>query len=119
MNKVILKKGAELEYSFETIISKMKELREKYKNLVVTEENRKELKTDKAELNKILKEYEEKRKNLKKEIMLPYIEFEELYKKNLSIPLNSIINDLSCQFDTLESELKDNKEKEVVEYFNS
>lgn len=119
MNKMILKKGAELEYSFEPIIIKMKELREKYKNLLVTEESRKELKSDRAELNKILKDYEDKRKTLKKEIMVPYLEFEELYKKNLSIPLNEIINDLGCQFDTLENELKDKKEKEVIEYFNN
>ena len=63
------------------------EIDEKVKNavaLVCTDENVKIIKDVRATLNKELKEFEDKRKQVKSEIMKPYEDFESSYKKYIS-----------------------------------
>lgn len=97
------------------------EIDEKVKNavaLVCTDENVKIIKDVRATLNKELKEFEDKKKQVKAEIMRPYEDFESSYKKYISDKYKSADAELKNKIDTVENELKANKKTEVVNYFN-
>lgn len=97
------------------------EIDEKVKNavaLVCTDENVKIIKDVRATLNKELKEFEDKKKQVKAEIMRPYEDFESSYKKYISDKYKSADAELKNKIDTVENELKANKKEEVVNYFN-
>lgn len=97
------------------------EIDEKVNNavaLVCTEENVKTIKEIRATLNKESKEFEDKRKQVKSEIMKPYEDFESSYKKYISDKYKSADVELKNKIDTVENELKANKKAEIVNYFN-
>lgn len=86
--------------------------------LVCTEENVKTIKEIRATLNKESKEFEDKRKQVKAEIMKPYEEFEAIYKECISDKYKTADAELKNKIDSVENELKANKKAEVVNYFN-
>ena len=97
------------------------EIDEKVNNavaLVCNEETIKIVKEVRATLNKELKDFEDKRKQVKSEIMKPYEDFESSYKKYISDKYKSADVELKNKIDTVENELKVNKKAEVVNYFN-
>ena len=97
------------------------EIDEKVNNavaLVCNEETIKIVKEVRATLNKELKEFEDKRKQVKSEIMKPYEDFESSYKKYISDKYKSADVELKNKIDTVENELKANKKAEIVNYFN-
>ena len=97
------------------------EIDEKVKNavaLVCNEETIKIVKEVKATLNKELKEFEDKRRQVKSEIMKPYEDFESSYKKYISDKYKSADVELKNKIDVVENELKANKKAEIVNYFN-
>lgn len=86
--------------------------------LVCTEDNVKTIKEVRADLNKELKEFEDKRKQVKAEIMKPYEEFETIYKECISDKYKTADVKLKNKIDSVENELKANKKTEVENYFN-
>lgn len=97
------------------------EIDEKVKNavaLLCNEETIKIVKEVRATLNKELKEFEDKRKQVKSEIMKPYEDFESSYKKYISDKYKSADVELKNKIDVVENELKANKKAEIVNYFN-
>lgn len=78
----------------------------------------KEVKARRAELNKQYKEFEEKRKDVKKSILAPYEYFETVYKNCISIPFSSADKELAAKIVTVESAQKNNKREECAEFFN-
>ncbi len=97
------------------------EIDEKVKNavgLVCTEENVKTIKEIRATLNKESKEFEDKRKQVKAEIMKPYDDFEKIYKECISDKYKTADAELKNKIDSIENELKANKKAEVENYFN-
>lgn len=87
------------------------------KGLVCTEDTVKEVKQVRADLNKEFKEVEQQRKNVKEQVLAPYIKFEEIYKTYISDKYKSADSNLKLKIDTIENELKKAKKKEVYEYF--
>lgn len=85
--------------------------------MVCTEENYKEIKKIKAALNNEFKEWEEKRKEVKKKIMTPYENFEEIYKDCISVPYKTGDVKLKSKTDAIENGLKAEKKEKVVKYF--
>lgn len=85
--------------------------------MVCTEENYKEIKKIKAAINNEFKEWEEKRKEVKKKIMTPYEKFEEIYKDCISIPYKIGDVKLKSKTDAIENGLKSEKKEKVVKYF--
>ncbi len=97
------------------------EIEVKVKNavaLICTEETVKTIKEIRATLNKESKEFEDKRKQVKSEIMKPYEEFEAIYKECISDKYKAADIELKNKIDSVENELKENKKAEVVNYFN-
>ncbi|MBP3463734.1 MAG: DUF1351 domain-containing protein [Clostridia bacterium] len=90
---------------------------ENAKSLVCTEENVKTIKEVRTELNKEFKELEIQRKMVKEQILAPYTQFEEIYKTYISDKYKSADIDLKNKIDTVENELKKQKEQEIKEYF--
>lgn len=86
-------------------------------SLVCTEDTVKDVKKVRSELNKELKDYEERRKAVKKAIMTPYEQFETVYKDCISDTYKKADTELKGKIDSVENELKEKKRKEVWYYF--
>lgn len=86
-------------------------------SLVCAEDTVKDVKKVRSELNKELKDYEERRKAVKTAIMKPYNDFEEIYKDCISDTYKKADTELKSKIDSVENELKEKKRKEVWYYF--
>ena len=86
-------------------------------SLVCTEDTVKDVKKVRSDLNKELKDYEERRKAVKKAIMTPYEQFEAVYKDCISDTYKKADAELKNKIDSVENELKEQKRKEVKDYF--
>lgn len=87
-------------------------------SLVCTEDTVKDVKKVRSELNKELKDYEERRKAVKKAIMTPYEQFEMVYKDCISNTYKKADTELKGKIDSVENELKEQKKAEVKGYFD-
>nr|DAJ90366.1 MAG TPA: Protein of unknown function (DUF1351) [Caudoviricetes sp.] len=87
-------------------------------SLVCTENTVKDVKKVRSELNKELKDYEERRKAVKKAIMTPYEQFEAVYKDCISDTYKKADAELKGKIDSVENELKEQKKAEVKGYFD-
>lgn len=87
-------------------------------SLVCTEDTVKDVKKVRSELNKELKDYEERRKAVKTAIMKPYNDFEEIYKDCISDTYKKADAELKNKIDSVENELKAQKTAEVKAYFD-
>lgn len=86
-------------------------------NLICNEETVKTIKEVRAELNKELKEFEIKRKEVKEQVLKPYNDFENIYKEYISDKFRNADLILKGRIEVVENQLKSKKEKEVVDYF--
>lgn len=87
-------------------------------SLICTEDTVKDVKKVRSELNKELKDYEERRKAVKKAIMTPYEQFETVYKDCISDTYKKADSELKGKIDSVENELKEQKKAEVKGYFD-
>ena len=81
-----------------------------------TEGNYKDIKKIRAELNKECKEYEERRKTVKKAINAPYEAFEEVYKECVTDPFKAADSQLKVKIDSVENGLKAAKRDNVLKF---
>lgn len=86
-------------------------------NLVVTEENYKELKKTRADLNKEFGELESMRKAVKEAIAVPYKRFEGGSYKKLADAYKDAIGKLDGEIKDVEGGLKTEKQKELLAYW--
>ena len=86
-------------------------------SLICTEDTVKSVKAVRADLNKDLKDFEERRKAVKKAIMTPYEQFEAVYKECISDTYKKADIELKAKIDSVENELKEAKRTEVEAYF--
>jgi hypothetical protein len=86
-------------------------------NLVATDDTIKSLKSTRADLNKELKDYEEQRKAIKAGVNKPYLEFEALYKQEVSDKYSNGIDTLKSKIDSFEMRVKDEKKAAIESYF--
>ena len=87
-------------------------------SLICNETTVKEVKAVRASLNKDLKDFEERRKAVKKAIMTPYEAFEAVYKDCISDTYKKADTELKRKIDSVENELKEQKTAEVKGYFD-
>lgn len=87
-------------------------------DLIVTEENKKEIKTLRTKLKKEFDTYEEKRKVIKEAINVPYKEFEDSYKDNISAPYKQADAYLKKSIDEIEDYQKNKIDSKAREYFD-
>ena len=84
---------------------------EKYRNIVVTEDNLKDCKSTRATLNKMQKDIDSKRKELKKMVMSEFGKTEDKYKE-----IVKMIEDVSKPIDEKVKEFENKKREENREY---
>ena len=94
MNDLVVKQeNGKIECNFAEIKADLETMMSAYTSLEITEEGIKDAKVDLATLRKIYKAVDDKRKEVKKDFMQPYTEFEENVKDLLqviNIPINMI-----------------------------
>ena len=119
MNKelIIVKQLPQIEEHLKDLSTEIDRKVENAKSLVCTEESIKTIKQIRADLNKEFKELETQRKNVKEQILAPYIQFEEVYKTYISEKYKSADVDLKQKIDSTENELKAQKGQEIRDYF--
>lgn len=86
-------------------------------SLAVTEENRKEIKKVRADLNKEINEYNKQLKAVKKAVIQPYEELAEIYRECVSEPYKKADEQLKKGIEEIECRLKAEKEEEIKRYF--
>lgn len=84
---------------------------------VATEDTIKYLKELRAELNKEYAEFESQRKEIKKAVLLPYDELDEVYKVEITEKYVSGINRLKDAIQKYEDKLKEDKRQNILSYF--
>ena len=114
---IIVKQLPQIEEHLKELSTEIDKKVESAKSLVCTEESVKAIKQVRADLNKEFKELETQRKNVKEQILAPYMQFEEVYKTYISEKYKSADVDLKTKIDNTENELKTQKEQEIKDYF--
>ena len=85
--------------------------------MVCTDENYKEIKKLRSDLNKEFSEFESRRKAVKSEIMTPYEAFETVYKDCVTNPYKKADSALKGKINATEQELKRVKYEKSMSYF--
>lgn len=115
---IVVKQLPEIEEHLQAIKEEVNAKVKTALSLVCTEDTVKEVKKVRTSLNKDLKDFEERRKAVKKAIMTPYEAFETVYKDCVSDTYKKADVELKKKIDGIENELKERKRTEVKEYFD-
>jgi hypothetical protein len=107
---------AVIEYNHEELKSELSEQLQKYKNIVVTEDSIKEFKADKANLNRLKTALEDKRKEVKKQCLQPYENFEKNIKELIAL-IEEPIKVIDSQLKEIESKKKEEKANEIEKIY--
>lgn len=107
-----------IEFNFDELKQEITDKVTIYNNLVYTEEQVKEAKTDRASLNKFVKALSDERIKIKKQCLQPYEEFEKRINE-LSAIVNEPISLIDKQVKEFEEKKKQEKLDEITVFFNS
>ena len=121
MELKILSPGAEgfikaIEWNNEEIKAEIAEKVSTYKMMVYSDDQIKEAKADRAELNKFVKALEDKRKEIKGLCLAPYENFEKQMKELVAI-VNEPIQVIDDQIKAYENEQRAKKAEEIKAYY--
>lgn len=108
----------EIQWNNEELKAEISKKMQEYKTLVFTEEEIKDAKKDRANLNKLKNAFEDERKRIKKLCMDPYNRFESQVKEITSL-IEEPIRLIDSQIKEVEQQKKEQKRKEVEELFGS
>jgi len=114
---VVLKQLPVIEDRLDEALVAVQERLAAMSNLVVTEDNYKELKKTRADLNKEFGELESMRKQIKSAIEVPYKRFEGGSYKRISDAYKNAIGQLDGEIKEVEGGLKTQKQKELLAYW--
>lgn len=104
---------AAIDFNFEELKTELAERLEHYNSLVVTEDGIKEAKADRAKLNKLRKAIDTRRKDIKKEYIKPYSEFEGKIKE-LTVLIDQPIKAIDTQLQGYEERRKEERREKVA-----
>ena len=107
---------SEIGFNFEELKAELAERLEHYHNLVVTEDGLKEAKADRAKLNKLRTAIDTRRKDIKKEYMKPYTEFEGKIKE-LTLLIDQPIKAIDTQLESYEERRKQAKMEKIQDAY--
>lgn len=107
---------SEIGFNFEELKAELAERLEHYNNLVVTEDGLKEAKADRAKLNKLRTAIDTRRKDIKKEYMKPYTDFEGKIKE-LTLLIDQPIKAIDTQLESYEERRKQAKMEKIQDAY--
>lgn len=105
-----------IEWNYDELKAELSQKLEDYKGLVYTEEQIKEAKADRAKLNALATAIDSKRKEIKKQCLQPYEQFEAQIKDLLAL-IKEPVTLIDTQIKDFEEEKKKKKLEEVKELF--
>lgn len=108
----------EIQWNNEELKAEISKKMQEYKTLVFTEEEIKDAKKDRADLNKLKNAFDDERKRIKKLCMDPYNRFESQVKEITSL-IEEPIRLIDSQIKEVEQQKKEQKRKDVEELFGS
>lgn len=108
---------AVIEYNHEELKAELSKQLEKYNNIVVTEDCVKEFKADKANLNRLKTALEDKRKEIKKQCLQPYENFEKNIKELVAL-IEKPIQLIDSQLKEIDSKKKEQKINEIEKIYH-
>lgn len=114
---IIVKQLPEIEENLKLVSNEIQQKVEQAKQLVCNEETRQVIKKIRADLNKELAEFEAQRKNVKEKILVPYNNFEKVYKECISDKYSEADRELKKKIEEVENNLKKEKEADLKAYF--
>ena len=94
-----------IEWNFDELKQELTKKASDYMNLVYSDDQMKEAKKDRANLRKFVTALEEKRKEIQKQVMIPYEDFKEKEKELVGI-INEAINNIDQQVKGYEESLR-------------
>ena len=100
-----------------SIKAEIEEITSNALSLECTEDTVKEVKKERAKLNKLYAEFEARRREVKEQILAPYNEFERVYKECVREPFSYADTKLQEKIRNVEHELKRAKRDELREYY--
>lgn len=115
---IVVKQLPQIEEHLQTIKEDVTKRVNEATSLVCTEETVKVVKEYRAQLNREFKYWEDERKKVKKAVMSPYDQFEAVYKSCITDVFKKGDADLKNKIDSVERDLKREKEDEVIRYFD-
>lgn len=105
-----------IDWNFEDLKAEITQKSNEYMNLVYSDDQIKEAKKDRAALNKLISALEAKRKEIKKQVMIPYEDFEKKEKELVSI-IRQAVDNIDGQIKGYEEGLRQEKLKKVKEIY--
>ena len=109
---------AEIAFNFEELEKELTERLAYYSNLIITKDTLKEGKADRAKLNALKTAIDNRRKEIKKIYMAPFIAFEEKTKRLMGM-IDAPIGAIDTQLDAYEETRKAEKRKEIAEAYDA
>ena len=106
-----------IEFNFEELKADLVPKLDYYKNLVVSEDGIKEAKADKANLNKLAKAIDDKRKEVKVQCLEPYMLLERQCKEIIDMIKEPVLL-IDSQIKVFENLEEENKYKAIEKFFN-
>lgn len=107
-----------INFNFEELKKEITAKSALYKNMVYTDETIKEAKADRAALNKFITALEDKRKEVKKQCLEPYNQFEKQIKELVAI-IDEPVKLIGTQIADFEDREKEKKKEKITELFNN
>lgn len=105
-----------IDWNFEDLKAEITQKSNEYMNLVYSDDQIKEAKKDRAALNKLISALEAKRKEIKKQVMIPYEDFEKKEKELVGI-IRQAVDNIDSQIKGYEEGLRQEKLKKVKEIY--
>lgn len=105
-----------IKFNFEQLKQEITTKVENYKNIVYTEENIKEAKTDRANLNKLAKALNDEKIRVKNIVLEPYVPFEKQCLELIEL-VKVASDNADTQIKKFEQNKKDEKLKQIVAFF--
>lgn len=106
-----------IDFNFEELKEEITNKSALYKNMVYTDETIKDVKSDRALLNKFKTALEDKRKEVKKQCLEPYNQFEKQIKELVAI-IDEPVKLIGEQITEFEDREKAEKHEQIIELFN-
>lgn len=110
--------GGEIIFNFDSLKAEISAKAQEYAGMVYTEDSIKQAKEDRALLNKFVNTVEGKRKEIKRQFLAPYDEFEKKIKELTGL-MNEPISLIDAQIKAFEERQKQEKREKIQTYFDS
>lgn len=106
----------EIQWNFEEIKKYAAQKAEYYQNIAYTGADTKDMKSDKADINKFISVLEDVRKQKKKEYLAPYEIFESQIKETL-LPLRKTVSLITEKLDEVEEQYRESRKAKMEEFY--